>query len=221
MDDMIQAQMEEQQLRDQQMMNESSQWITDPVHRDMMWNDWKRKPYTGKYSQRTSLIVFLIAVLLMAGAILTFVYAQEPWSSERYQEELIKQLHTDSLGNLSESYQTYEHMNQEMDRIIQQEQERRKMWIYILSICALSPLSFIIYTIVSYLKNKEYRPSMREVLLVAGVTIATAVVLYVVDVFFFYIRFYADYSTRHLIVVLIGLIGLGWLVYQLIKTKKQ
>ena len=95
------------------------------------------------------------------------------------------------------------------------------MWVYILSICALSPLSFIIYTIVSYLKNKEYRPSMREVLLVAGVTIATAVVLYVVDVFFFYIRFYADYSTRHLIVVLIGLIGLGWLVYQLIKTKKQ
>ena len=220
MDDMMQQQMEEQQLRDQRLMNESSQWITDPVHRDMMWGDRKRKPYTKKYSQRTSLIVFLIAVLLMAGAILTFVYAQKPTSSEIYQQELIKQLHTDSLGNTSDSYKAFENMNQEMDRVIQKEEEHRQTWIYILSICAIAPLAFVIYMIVAYFKNKDYRPTWREVLLTAGVTVVTAALLYVVDVFFFYMRFYAEDNMRKAFIVLIVFFGLGWIVYQLRKTKK-
>ena len=33
MDDMMQQQMEEQQLRDQRLMNESSQWITDALYK--------------------------------------------------------------------------------------------------------------------------------------------------------------------------------------------
>ncbi len=220
MDDMMQHQIEEQQLRDQQLMNESSQWITDPVHRDMLWDDWKRKPYGKKNSQRTSLIVFLIAVLLMAGAVLTFVYAQQPTASEIYQQELIRQLHTDSLGNTSDSYKAFENMNQEMDRIIQQEQEHRQTWIYILSICAIAPLAFILYMIVAYFKNKDYRPTWREVLLTAGVTVVTAVLLYVVDVFFFYMRFYAENSMRKAFMALLLFFGLGWIIYQLRKTKK-
>ncbi len=172
-----------------------------------------------KYSQRTSLIVFLIAVLLMAGAILTFVYAQQPTSSELYQQELIKQLHTDSLGNTSDSYKAFENMNQEMDRVIQKEEEHRQTWIYILSICAIGPLAFVIYMIVAYVKNKDYRPTWRDVLFLTGVTVVTAVVLYVVDVFFFYMRFYAEYNMRIAFIVLIVFFGLGWLVYQLKKIK--
>jgi hypothetical protein len=37
------------------------------------------------------------------------------------QQQVEEQLHTDSLGNLSESYKAYERMNQEMDHVIQKD----------------------------------------------------------------------------------------------------
>ena len=74
--------------------------------------------------------------------------------------------------------------------------------------------------IVAYFKNKDYRPTWREVLLTAGVTVVTAALLYVVDVFFFYMRFYAEDNMRKAFIVLIVFFGLGWIVYQLNKTKQ-
>lgn len=48
-DDIILLQIEDQQLRDQWLMNESAQWITDEVHRDMMWGE-RKKPAAGRRS---------------------------------------------------------------------------------------------------------------------------------------------------------------------------
>lgn len=222
MDDdfMMQQQVEEQLLRDQRLTDESARWIADPVHRDMMWDDWK-KPAADGHGRRTSLIVFLIFVLLTAGAILAFVHAQQPTSSELYQQELIRQLHTDSLGNLSESYKAYERMNQEMDHVVQKEQEHRTAWLISLAMCAVSPLWFMGYVVVLYLRNKTYRPGRREVLLVAVVTIAAAIVMYVINVSFTYVRFFADRSIRDLSIVLVGLLAIGWLVWQVRKGRKD
>jgi uncharacterized BrkB/YihY/UPF0761 family membrane protein len=217
-DDIILLQIEEQQLRDQWLMNESAQWITDEVHRDMMWGE-RKKPAAGRRSQRTSLIVFLIFVLLMAGTFFVFVHALQPTSAELYQQELVRQLHTDSLGNRSESYKAYERMNQEMDHFIQKEEEHRRKLLFGLAVCALAPLWFVGYLLVQYFKDRTYRPGRREVLLVTVVTLATAIVLYVVDVFF-YIRFDADRKIRELFMVLVGLAAIGWLVFQLRKGKK-
>ena len=172
-------------------------------------------------SSHKILYVFLICALLTGGALVTFGYAQQPSSVEAYQQELVRQLHTDSLGNHSESYKAYERMNQEMDSLFKQREEQRKIWMYILCFCAITPLLFIVYMVATYLKNRDYRPTWREVLIVAGYTIVTSVILYVVDVSFFYLRFYADHKTRMATLSLITLIGLGWVVYQLMKGKKK
>ena len=68
-DDMLQAQTD-QQLRDQQMMNESSKWITDPIYRDMQWGDWK----TGhsQKSTRNGVLALLVFILLTVVLILIF-----------------------------------------------------------------------------------------------------------------------------------------------------
>ena len=172
-------------------------------------------------SSHKILYVFLICALLTGGAFVTFGYAQQPSSVEAYQQELVRQLHTDSLGNYSESYKAYERMNQEMDSLFKQREEQRKIWMYILCFCAITPLLFIVYMVAIYLKNRDYRPTWREVLIVAGYTIVTSAILYVVDVFFFYLRFYADHKTRMATLSLITLMGLGWVVYQLMKVKKK
>lgn len=175
----------------------------------------------GIMSSHKILYVFLICALLTGGAFVTFGYAQQPSSMESYQQELVRQLHTDSLGNHSESYKAYERMNQEMDSLVKQREEQRKIWMYILCFCAITPLLFIVYMVATYLKNRDYRPTWREVLIVAGYTIVTSAILYVVDVSFFYLRFYADHKTRMATLSLITLIGLGWVVYQLMKGKKK
>ena len=56
--------------------------FNDPVQRDVIVGDWKRKKPVSKKDQRTALIILLIFVLLMVGAFVAFVYAEEPSSSE-------------------------------------------------------------------------------------------------------------------------------------------
>ncbi len=106
-------------------------------------------------SSHKILYVFLICALLTGGAFVTFGYAQQPSSVEAYQQELVRQLHTDSLGNYSESYKAYERMNQEMDSLVKQREEQRKIWMYILCFCAITPLLFIVYMVATYLKNRD------------------------------------------------------------------
>ena len=68
-EDMLQAQTD-QQLRDQQMMNESSKWITDPINRDMQWGDWK----IG-HSQKSTWkggLTLLVFILFTVALILVF-----------------------------------------------------------------------------------------------------------------------------------------------------
>ena len=69
-DNMIQAQTD-QQLRDQQMMNESSRWFNDPVNRDMIYGDWKsghsrKSPWKG--------VLALLVFLLFTIAFILFFY---------------------------------------------------------------------------------------------------------------------------------------------------
>ena len=68
-DDMLQAQME-QQLRDQQMMNESSKWITDPIYRDMPWGD--RKSAHSRKSTKGGVLALLVFILFTVALILVF-----------------------------------------------------------------------------------------------------------------------------------------------------
>lgn len=68
------------------------QRYNDPVQRDVITGDWDSKKSVKTKNQRLSLIVFLIFVLLMVGAIVTFVYAEQPsmntWGLSSVRKEL-------------------------------------------------------------------------------------------------------------------------------------
>jgi hypothetical protein len=68
-DNMIQAQTD-QQLRDQQMMNESSRWFNDPVNRDMIYGDWKSD--RSRKSTRNGVLALLVFILFTIAFILIF-----------------------------------------------------------------------------------------------------------------------------------------------------
>ena len=58
------TQIQEAQLEAQRFA-EQTQWTSDPVKRDMMFDDWKRKPAGKKGQSIWGIIIFLIAALLM------------------------------------------------------------------------------------------------------------------------------------------------------------
>ena len=82
--------------------------FNDPVQRDVIVGDWKRKKPLSKKDQRTSIIILLIFILLMVGAFVTFVYAEQPSTSERY-EQLLDE----------ETRQKWDKMNSQMEEIVQ------------------------------------------------------------------------------------------------------
>ena len=101
------------------------QRYNDPVQRDVITGDWDSKKSVKTKNQRLSLIVFLIFVLLMVGAIVTFVYAEQPSTSQQY-EQLLNE----------ETRQKYDDMHQQMDDIIQKREASNQRWRMLIAIAA-------------------------------------------------------------------------------------
>ena len=60
----------EQQMIEQQeqlLINEEIQRLNDPVRRDVIMDDWRKKRKDSKTNNLLSLIVFIIAALVMIG----------------------------------------------------------------------------------------------------------------------------------------------------------
>lgn len=200
---------DEQQLINQQIFDHQMQLVNDPVSRDMMCGDWKTKRSSKK--NRMSLIFFLVMVLLMIAAIFVMAKAAPATtdipSSQLYQQEMSKLLNQNPYDSLMtpEWQKQYDMMHQQLDE--HKEAQGEVDWKFILLICSIPPLVFVGYIFRSYYKDKNYKPTWKEVFVVSGVTIVTAVVLYFNNVFFFYLRFYAYDSIRKGIVCLIIIVG--------------
>ena len=174
-----------------------------------------------------SVIVSIAAILLLSGSYITMSYASAASSAqssmERYQLEMKKIEGGSPYEELldEESRAQYEKMNRQMDEILQKEEQTRTKWMYIFIICAIPPLMFMGFILYSYINDKTYRPKTKEVIVVSCVTIALGMLLYLMNVLFFYLKFYANEKIQALIVFIAMIIAAVFLYHYNKKKKKK
>ena len=207
--DTIQNTISQESLLEEQRFAEQTQWTSDPVKRDMMFDDWTRKPAPKKGQSIWGIIIFLIGALLLFGTYYYMAPAQEaPTSSEIYEQEIMKQLGGDSASDGGTATMSkYEKMHQQLAEIQQQEEQRQAERTQFFIICAVAPVLFIGYVVYAYLRKDGDKPTARELAVVAIVTIVLAAVLYLVRMASVYLKFSADTKEQTVFLAIVAIVG--------------
>ncbi|MBQ1797543.1 MAG: hypothetical protein IIZ88_07265 [Prevotella sp.] len=124
--------------------------------------------------------------------------ASTPSSSEIYQKELDKVLNDnpyDSLMN-DESRVLFQNMHQQLEEIQSREEQGATNWPLILILCGITLLLFLVRFFYYYFKDSTSMPSVKELFVVIGAVLVIGVVLYMIDVGFSYLRFFANDKYR-------------------------
>jgi magnesium-transporting ATPase (P-type) len=159
--------------------------FNDPVQRDVIVGDWKRKKPLSKKDQRTSIIILLIFILLMVGAFVTFVYAEQPSTSERY-EQLLDE----------ETRQKWDKMNSQMEEIVQKEEENEQLWHILIGISAVISLGPIVRVGIDVARSKIRVNSVSGAVQGAAILVLGSLALFAINLGFFYISFKVGHQAK-------------------------
>ena len=169
--------------------------FNDPVQRDVIMGDWDRKRSPRK-NQRISLIVFLIFVLLMVGAIVTFVYAGKPATTSEQYEQLLDE----------ETRLKRDNMNRQMDEIVRKQEEDDLLWKMMIGVAAVISLIPIARVITDVVRNRIHVRSAFEVIQGAAILVLGSLLLFGINLFFLYMSFKVEQQVKLAILSLITLI---------------
>ena len=184
--------------------------FNDPVQRDVIVGDWKRKKPLSKKNQRTSIIILLIFILLMVGAFVTFVYAEQPSTSERY-EQLLDE----------ETRQKWNKMNSQMEEYQQKKEERHNRWMLMVYICAAIAVIPTINMLGQFVLGKLELKSAKDVLYIFSVCIGLGILLFAINLGAVYLMFYAERSIQVMALAAILFGGGAALWIASFRTKKK
>lgn len=172
------------------------QRYNDPVQRNVITGDWDSKKSVKTKNQRLSLIVFLIFVLLMVGAIVTFVYAEQPSTSQQY-EQLLNE----------ETRQKYDNMHQQMDDIIQKREASNQRWRMLIAIAAIISLLPAARVVKDAVRGRIPVRSAKGAFQGAAIIIAGSLALFAINLGFFYFSYEVELQIRLAILSLLTIIG--------------
>lgn len=127
----------------------------------------------------------MIFILLMVGAFVTFVYAEQPSTSERY-EQLLDE----------ETRQKWDKMNSQMEEYQQKKEEHHNRWMLMVYICAAIAVIPTINMLGQFVLGKLELKSAKDVLYIFSVCIGLGILLFAINLGAVYLMFYAERSIQ-------------------------